>query len=68
MTGTGSIPNRRARSGSWPAALSEAADSETDLDPRTWHRAEAAIVADEELASELQHAAERASGGGGPSQ
>jgi DNA-binding CsgD family transcriptional regulator len=47
------------------AALSEASSSETDLDQRTWHRAAAAIAPDEELATELQHAAERACGRGG---
>jgi DNA-binding CsgD family transcriptional regulator len=47
------------------AALSEAADSKADLDQRAWHRAAAATVPDEELATELQHAAERARGRGG---
>jgi tetratricopeptide (TPR) repeat protein len=47
------------------AALSEVASSEADLDRRTWHRAAAATVPDEELATELQNAAERASGRGG---
>src|SRR5215472_11013980 len=47
------------------AALSEAAGSEGDLDQRAWHRAAAAVVPDEELAAELQHAAERARGRGG---
>jgi DNA-binding CsgD family transcriptional regulator len=47
------------------AALSETASSEGDLDQRTWHRAAAAIAPDEELASEVQHAAERACGRGG---
>jgi DNA-binding CsgD family transcriptional regulator len=47
------------------AALSEAADSKADLDQRAWHRAAAATVPDEKLATELQHAAERARGRGG---
>ena len=46
-------------------ALSETAGSEGDLDRRTWHRATAAIVPHEELAAELQRAAERACGRGG---
>jgi DNA-binding CsgD family transcriptional regulator len=47
------------------AALSEAAGSEADPYQRAWHQAAAATVPDEELASELQHAAERARGRGG---
>ena len=47
------------------AALSEAAGSEADLDQRTWHRAAAAIIPDVELATELEHAAERARARGG---
>jgi DNA-binding CsgD family transcriptional regulator len=47
------------------AALGEAAGSEADLDQRTWHRAAAAIVPDEELATELENAAERACSRGG---
>jgi DNA-binding CsgD family transcriptional regulator len=46
-------------------ALSETAGCEAGLDRRTWHRAAAAIAPDEEIAAELQHAAERASGRGG---
>jgi DNA-binding CsgD family transcriptional regulator len=46
-------------------ALSEAASSEADLDQHAWHRAAAATVPDEELASELQDAAERARARGG---
>jgi DNA-binding CsgD family transcriptional regulator len=46
-------------------ALSETANLEGDLDQRAWHRAAAAIVPDEEIASELQHAAERARDRGG---
>jgi DNA-binding CsgD family transcriptional regulator/tetratricopeptide (TPR) repeat protein len=47
------------------AALSEAASSEADLDRRIWHRAAAAIIPDVELATELEHAAERARARGG---
>jgi DNA-binding CsgD family transcriptional regulator len=47
------------------AALSETASSEADLDQCAWHRAAAAITPDEELATELQHAAERACARGG---
>jgi len=47
------------------AALSETASSEADLGQRAWHRAAAAIAADEELAAEIQRAAERAADRGG---
>jgi DNA-binding CsgD family transcriptional regulator len=47
------------------AVLGEVASSEGALDRRAWHRALAAIVPDEELAAELQRAAERAFGRGG---
>jgi DNA-binding CsgD family transcriptional regulator len=47
------------------AALSEAGTSDADRDRRAWHRAAATIIPDEELASELQDAAERARARGG---
>jgi DNA-binding CsgD family transcriptional regulator len=47
------------------AALSEAAGSAADPDQHAWHRAVAATVPDEELASELQDAADRARSRGG---
>ena len=47
------------------AVLSEACSFEGNLDRCAWHRAAAAIVPDEELAAEIQQAAERASGRGG---
>jgi DNA-binding CsgD family transcriptional regulator/tetratricopeptide (TPR) repeat protein len=46
-------------------ALSETANLEGDLDQRAWHRATAAVVPEEEIAAELQQAAERARGRGG---
>ena len=47
------------------AALAEAASSESDLDQRIWHRAAAAIAPNEEVATELEHAAGRARARGG---
>ncbi len=53
--------DRRAAHG----ALAAATDSEADPDRRAWHRAHAATVADEEVASELIHGASRAERRGG---
>jgi DNA-binding CsgD family transcriptional regulator/tetratricopeptide (TPR) repeat protein len=47
------------------AALSETAGAGAGLDQCTWHRAAAATAPDEELATEVQQAAERARGHGG---
>jgi hypothetical protein len=46
-------------------ALGDASDALTDPDRRTWHRAQAALGTDDDLAAELERSAERAQARGG---